>query len=353
MTKTLSVLHQEYLAYRRTTAAKSESTIKNDDLALRLLIRACGDIQPANITPQHVDKLVALLSDGKATATFNTRLAAVKTFLAWCRHRGYVRHNALALIPSRRNAKPDRHRVPVTQFPALLDAALHPRDRIVIAIGLWLFLRASEIRHLKIRDLDLETNDLHVYIQKTHDYDVMPVSSFLETELRKWLTFYTEDVQRSGIRCAHDGCGPLCEDWFLVPSKHSNAYCQDARGRIVVDPTRLGRLKPTCPMNRHAEKSVKAALHRIGHPTFQEGCHTLRRSGARAYFDQLVEDGYDGALKMVSAMLHHASVTMTEHYLGIREDRHRRNSQIKGRVFFAAIEAVPNNVTPLSRAVEG
>ena len=60
----------------------------------------------------------------------------------------------------------------------------------------------------------------------------------------------------------------------------------------------------------------------------------MRRSGARALFDQLVQDGYDGAIRTVQAMLHHTSVTTTEVYLGIHLDKKRRDEAIRGKVMF-------------------
>ena len=53
-------------------------------------------------------------------------------------------------------------------------------------------------------------------------------------------------------------------------------------------------------------------------------------------FDELLERGYDGALRQVQAMLHHKSSTMTEHYLGIDLDVKRRNEALRGRAMFTA-----------------
>jgi hypothetical protein len=78
-----------------------------------------------------------------------------------------------------------------------------------------------------------------------------------------------------------------------------------------------------------------------------EGCHTLRRSGARALFDDLVErGGYDGVLRHVSAMLHHKSTLMTERYLGLDVDVKKRNDLIRGKKMYRTqrdmVEDSPN-----------
>lgn len=336
-TNKISELREPYLHYRATTANKAASTLRNDDISVRRLIEATGDARPCNITMDHVDRLVAALATG-TVGTFNTRLAGVKGFLRWCRARGLITVDPLALIPSRKDSQPDRHRVPVSKFFTLLDESGHPRDRILVALGLWLFLRASEIAHLKIADVDLENAELHVYIQKTNDYDIMPISSALDRELRRWLTFYAETA------------GELDGNWYLVPAKHPHQPTR-VNGRFVASDA-VAPLRPTSRID-HPERWVKAVLERTGYATMREGVHTLRRSGARAYFDALCEEvNSSGALKQVSTMLHHSSVTMTERYLGVREDRMARDRRLKRGIMFPSIETPAENVTQLRRVVE-
>lgn len=331
---TLRQLLPHYLEYREVVENKRGGTLVNDRAALNKLIEVAGDIQPRNLTTRHADAYVRAIGQN-STSHFNMRLSAIKMFVAWCRREKLVpRDFNLFDIRSRRVSRPDRHRVPVERFPELLDVAgqRHPRDRILVAIGLYLFLRGSEIRLLRLKDVDLEAGELHVYIKKTDDYDIMPISAELDEELRRWLRVYEE---RSG---------DLNPEWYLVPARATITWRQ-VNGQWVQD-QHHAPLKPTVPMGQHIEDPVKAALADIGwqkteNPRLlREGMHTLRRSGARAYFDELVNGGYDGALKRVSAMLHHSSVTMTERYLGIREDRHSRNKAIKGRVMFPTAQVV-------------
>jgi len=49
---------------------------------------------------------------------------------------------------------------------------------------------------------------------------------------------------------------------------------------------------------------------------------------------ELVHSGYDGAMRTVQSMLHHASVTTTEGYLGIQLDKKRRDELVKGNRMF-------------------
>lgn len=323
---TISQLAPLYEAYRRDVEARRPNTLRADAGALNKLVEAVGDIQPRNITRRHTEDYVRLVGSQSA-ALYNSRMTSARQFERWLhRERLIDRTTVLFDYPARSQARPDRHRVPVERFGELLDAAgrRHPRDRALVSVGLYLFLRASEIRHLRLSDVDLEAGELHVYIQKTDDYDIMPISAELDIELRRYLAFY--EAQQ----------GPLNPDWYLTPARASHAFRNENGWFIKED--RPTNLHPECFLTKNAAGVVQLALRDIGFQTKGEGVHTLRRSGARAYFDSLVSQGYDGALKRVSAMLHHASVTMTERYLGIREDRHSRNVALKGKPMFPGSE---------------
>ena len=329
----MSELLPMYLEYRAVTQGRTANTLRVDRAGVEALIDGIGDIDPRNIQGKHVDLLVHRISRG-SVATFNIRLASSRSFMLWCRRRGHVGKDfdPLGEIMYRKPSNPERTRLSPSKFFPLLDAAGHPRDRILAAIGLWTFMRVSEIRHLRVKDVNLEAGELSVYVQKTNEYDVMPISKTLDTELRRWLTEY---VERSTTHCEHPECGPLCGEWFLVPAKTSSTFRDNHR--YANNPN--AALLPTKPLGDAPERIIKEMLSRVGFVTpDREGTHTLRRSGARAYFDALVDSGFDGALKRVSSMLHHSSVTMTERYLGIREDRHTRNRDIRASVMFPGIE---------------
>ena len=89
-------------------------------------------------------------------------------------------------------------------------------------------------------------------------------------------------------------------------------------------------------------------LDRAGYPIAKEGGHTLRRSGARAYYDELCEDGYDGALRRVQSMLDHSTTIVTEGYLGLGLDKEARNKALKGQPMFRRHAAAAAAVTSLA-----
>jgi integrase len=64
------------------------------------------------------------------------------------------------------------------------------------------------------------------------------------------------------------------------------------------------------------------------------GGHVLRRSGARALFDRLRHEGYDGALKRVQSMLGHSNSVISERYLSLGVERLQRNEMLAGKPMF-------------------
>jgi integrase len=97
------------------------------------------------------------------------------------------------------------------------------------------------------------------------------------------------------------------------------------------------RLRPdSSPAKIHW--AVHRALKTLGMDSSKEGVHTLRRSAARARFDQLVSEGYDGALRQVQTLLHHANAKTTEVYLGIDIDVQARDDAIRGKRLFSSFD---------------
>jgi integrase len=112
------------------------------------------------------------------------------------------------------------------------------------------------------------------------------------------------------------------------------------------------KLRPTLPVH-NLEGVVQDALAAIGYPTYWQGIHTLRRSGARAFYNELCDRmGDNSALEVVSSMLHHANLVITQTYLGIRESRKRRDKVVMDGPMFPSLDAT-ENVIPLRGATSG
>lgn len=329
----LSDTIDEYLVARRSGGYKA-STIRNDALTLRELLAMLGNIQVRSVTERHIDNFMAAgAARGLSPSTMNLRLAALRGFFTHCTHRRYVPSGQDPTAHRRkyRDMKRSRLRVPVLNFARMLDAAGDPRDRVVIALGLYLLLRESEIRLLRLGDVDLTTGTIAVVVPKSSKTDAMPICVELDRELRRWLTFYSEHADRS-----------LRPTDALVPSWRC--------GRPEPLPSGIYRVASSDVFepSRHystPHRSVQAALIACGYAThdengksLQEGVHTLRRSAARARFDALAGMGVDKALRHVQATLHHAHVSTTEHYIGLDADMEDRDNMLRGEIMFPVAE---------------
>ena len=93
----------------------------------------------------------------------------------------------------------DRLRLPVDQFYPLLSAASHPRDRAALALGLFTFVRGSELQAMRVNDLDLGNLTLDVYRKKTRQYDTMPACEELRDEMVRWLNWYRQSEGELGV----------------------------------------------------------------------------------------------------------------------------------------------------------
>jgi integrase len=99
-----------------------------------------------------------------------------------------------------------------------------------------------------------------------------------------------------------------------------------------------------------SERYIRKAVVNMGWEDTDDriGIHLLRASGARAWFDELNNHTIDGAPKIVQAHLHHASVVMTERYLGLTSDRTKRDRLLRGQSMFPSLAA--DNVVSLREA---
>lgn len=316
---TLNEAGNEYLAHL-TARRSAEGTVENRRITLAQFREVVGNIQLDSITAVHIDRWRTI--HAWQPTTMNRKLSELRHFFTWAKARGYM---STALDPmnghrTERVPTKDRLRIPVDKWPALLDAAPHPLERVLIACGLYLMARMSELTGVRLRDVDLESGEITVWRPKIKRHDSLPICAELDAELRRWLTWYT----------ATAAPGP---EAYLLPNRGRSQTVRDPNtGRL----TRLDNdafVNPLEPLSR-PHRNVKWVLDRAGYGTHSQGGHTLRRSGARAYFDELVDLGYDGALRRVQSMLDHSSGTMTEVYLGLQLDKEARNKALKGQPMF-------------------
>lgn len=315
MRVTIAAIEDEYLNWRRANGF-ARATIKNDRSALKFLKGSVGEDFPVgSLDDRHITRLLDGASATRNAASVNMIQSSLSAFFKWCRLRRYMAADVDPLLGVRykRVPKKERRLLPVHEFPAFLDAADTPRNRMLCALGIYLFLRSSEAVTLRIKDVDLNAGTIGVTVHKTKDFDVMPISSELDKEIRRWYVAYQEE------------CGPLQPDWHLVPAKVQAGWGTH-------------KLNPTAKISRPEDIVTKTLRNHGWLDTHWQAMHTLRASGARAWFDELNEQTIDGALKIVQAHLHHSSVVMTERYLGLTADRAKRDRLVKGESMFPSLQ---------------
>lgn len=332
-----------YLKSRRSSC--SASTVRQDAYVLRRLVRHVGDLLVHNVTPDHIERFFAGLSEEHTAhsgmtypavraSTWNNLYSRIKQFGSWLQQRGYLRADLLAYVSPRRAERRVRQQPDVEMLWRLIESATEPRDRAVLAIAANTGLRANEIADLRIGDVDLEALDLTVRVTKSSTEDRLAITADLADELRRWLTHYA-DWKASALGQA------LVETDYLLPVRSGPRY----RWRTLGDGTRerfqvetgYDPQRPVTKLHRIAQ----AALQSQGLETRHEGIHTIRRAVARACCDMLSEDkGYDGALRVVSSLLHHSNVSTTETYLGFTKERLTRDQHLRGKSLLGPRPAV-------------
>lgn len=306
-------LVDSYLQYR-AQAGYSPRTLLNDRSVLGRLVTALGTTDSLSVTPVHIDQFLGSeAARGLAATTLNTEQATISGFFKWSMERGYVNplKNPMAGRRYRPVQKKGAVRVPIQKFQFLLDSAANPRDRMVLAVGLYLLLRQGEAVNLRVGDVDLDEGVIRVLISKTSDYDEMPITAELDRELRRWYLHYQQD------------CGPLQKNWYLLPTMRPTGF-------------QTFSLTPHRPISK-SEDIIRRSLLAIGIEGERIGMHTLRRSAARAILTELEHRGVDHALRRVSAWLHHASTRTTEIYLGLDVDRAVRDKEFRGMSMYPSL----------------
>lgn len=280
----------------------------------------------AHLRGPHVDSK-GRLRDPIGAGGFNAYLARLRPFITWMYLNDLVdRDYGKALRRMRRPFKV-KLQLDREQIRALLEGARTPRDRALLALGFFTAMRKSELRTILVGDLDLDRGTVFFHVWKSDVEDVLPLSPELRAELDRWLVEYERRLR------ADLGRGLLPSD-HLIPAYQPRRY---APGFTVVDgkPQRnftFGAFNPARPAAKPSEV-VTDGLRRLGLPTRGQGLHTLRRSAARLIFDALLETRrYDGALRVVQALLHHRSMQTTEEYIGLCTEAITRDEFLRSAV---------------------
>ncbi len=218
-----------------------------------------------------------------APASVALRLAALRSFLRFCRVAGVVRLSdeaiRLTLKSPRATVLKPYQVLSEEEASRLLEAARRPRDRALIVLLLGSGLRASEVVRLTVGDLHVDADgDLLVHVRggKGRKDRLVPLPRGVVQEIERYIALQGWEI--GNVRDA---------DQVLFPSREgSNKPMSTARLRQIVD-----------------ELLARAGIHKAISP------HALRHT----YAISLLRRG--AHLPAVQKLLGHASLATTQRYI--------------------------------------
>lgn len=296
----------EFLEYLEIEKNRSQKTIQNYDFYLKRFLGWSGAKKPSDITDDairkfrlHLNRLENPRGGELKKSTQNYHVIALRSFLKYLSKRDVRTLTAekieLAKIPERQVEFLDRNDLERMLAAPLDEAGAHPpsngsdpnptilrlRDKAILELLFSTGLRVSECASLTIRNVNLERDEFTVR-GKGQKLRIV----FLSKQATYWLKEYLE--RRSDI-------SP-----FLFVS-HDRA--KKAREETPLTPRSIQRL-----VNRYARK---AGITKHVTP------HTMRHSFAT----DLLLNGAD--IRSVQSMLGHSSITTTQIYTHITNQRLR------------------------------
>lgn len=338
---------EDYMRHR-TIKKRAKTTMQNDKTTLTRLCEVVpSNIFVESITPDHMDLLFERLGETRGSRAQCNDYYTLVAFFRWCANSKRMPrwHDPLINMEAPEWSYEERRRLEVTQFPVLLDAAPTPRDRILFAAGLYLLARSNECVKIKVGDDTKHSRRIRVELSKVRGQnkpriDNMPVTREFRRELDRWYEYYQSVV------------GPLEPDYYLIPAMTRPKWTNPPGGGRPVFSAASQTINPLRPFNPKYSNVTSATLAAIGFSGLSEGegMHTLRRSGARARFDALRSQGYDGALRQVQALLHHKHMSQTEHYIGLTLDILERDEALMDEYMYPQL-APQADVIPLAGRV--
>lgn len=260
---------------------------------------------------------------GRSPKTGTSYRSAINALFAYAKFRGWIRHELKCpKSPFRERGRTRRlapTRLTEEELLSLVERAEHPILRAMIAVAVSTALRISDIMKIKISEVDFETGDIYVWVQKTDHFMPLPLTLDLEEELRSYLLWYTQET----------GMSPANMTYLFPGWARRN---EEGTGYVYWIPDPYKRMTYMWCTTR-----LKALLGDVGiilEPG--EAWHTIRRSVARIYFDRLRNEvSHDHALRETMVFLGHKNQETTEGYLGLQAEIEARNSRLRGKRFIS------------------
>ncbi|MCP3962751.1 MAG: tyrosine-type recombinase/integrase [bacterium] len=267
---------RDFHGWALTQQGLAESSARLYEIVIADLLEALGD-DPATYTAENLRSFVLQRARPHGPSRAASIAVSVRAFLRFLVSTGRCREGLVHAIPSfawRRLSSVPRH-LEADQVQRVLKSCtgtspVRLRDRAVLLLLARLGLRASDVEHLSLTDIDWQNGRLAVSGKSRR---------------REWL--------------------PLPQDVgdALV------AYIQQGRPRIDVPQVFLTITPPIRPLASGSVRTIAgSALRRAGVTTPSHGAHVFRHSAATAMLRQGV------SLPGVGAVLRHRSPDTTMHY---------------------------------------
>src|SRR5712691_11521075 len=171
----------------------SAHTVTSYTLDLRLFFAEVA-VPLAQVSFREVDQFVEQQHHhGRAWATINRRLNALKHFFTFCLDQQLVRGNPVKPSHFVRRGRPLPKALAGEQVQRLFAQIAHPMDRALFLSMLRCGLRVSEVAQLKLEQIDWEQKALHILQGKGRKDRRVYMSPDLVTSLHDCLTQHPGD----------------------------------------------------------------------------------------------------------------------------------------------------------------
>lgn len=320
-------LSVQYVAMR-VKQGKSRNTVRHDRNTSERFARWWDKSRrvPSALTIEAVEDFLygpEALADQMQPSSFNVKLQELRRFLTWAARRQHVPTNVLDGLQPLPTSQKEYVRLSLVKIVDMIESCSDEWERWCLVLASQTLARDGELRRIRFKDFDFDTGLLAYYRPKTDDPDHLQITPVLDQGYRRWVTWLQD--KQSGFDKA----------WYAIPRRirrpipggHSWTY------HPTVD--RVGGLAVV--VQKHAAKMLGCDQGDLS----GQGVHLMRRSMARALYDQLVEQRVDDPIRVVMCALGHKSPDTTERYLGLKADRERRNDLLaSGKLLWTPQENV-------------
>jgi integrase/recombinase XerC len=211
----LGLLVGRYLRWFRNEWGATASTIRDYEAILARMALTLADREPLEVTVEDLRDVIDLWADREARTRAKVT-SVVRAFWAWAEEQDHVPFSPAAKLRRPRARRKSVPLLPLNTDARLLNATKVPRDRCAWLLLLDAGLRRSELKGLRVQDIDLSRRQITVY-GKGQKSRVIPLRGRLVLELEHYMLEPLPYLKRP----------PEADDFLLYPEKRTEG------GRIL------------------------------------------------------------------------------------------------------------------------